>query len=288
MNEKKVEFEVQKEDTLLLILSNRFSDLSNKTIKNYIKHEMVLVDNKIVTNSNSIIKEKSRITVYFSKRKVPKIDLKILYEDKDLIAIDKPSGLLSISNNKEKDLTAFRLVSDYVKENNKNAKIFVVHRLDEHTSGVLIFSKNQKLKETMQKNWNNLVKLREYYCVVKGKMPKKETIKSYLTMNHFQIVHSTNNKEIGLLAITNYECIKYKNTYSLLRVWIDTGRRNQIRVHMSEKGHPIAGDKKYGSNINPIGRLALHASRLQLIDPRNNKLLDIKSEVPCDIMSLVD
>ena len=288
MNEKKKEIKVLNEGTLINVLSDELRDLSKKSIKNYIKHEMVLVDGKVETNSNKYIFKDANITVYFTKRTVPKIDLKIIYEDKDLIVIDKPSGLLSISNSKEKEITAFRLVSDYVKTNNPKAKIFVVHRLDEMTSGVLLFSKNQKLKENLQKNWNDLVKVREYYCVIKGCMKKTGTIESYLTMNHYQIVHSTKNKEIGLYAKTNYETIKTKNTYSLLKVTIDTGRRNQIRVHLSESGHPIVGDKKYGSKVNPISRLALHASRLELTDPRTNKTLVLISKVPNEIMSLVD
>lgn len=288
MKEKKKEVITESAQKLIDIISASLKDLSNKTIKNYIKHEMVEINGKVETNANKIIEKNSNVTIYFTKRKVPKIDLKILYEDEDLIAIDKPSGLLSISNSKEKELTAFRLVSDYIKTNNKNAKLFVIHRLDEHTSGVLLFSKNLSLKERLQKNWNDYVKLREYTCVVKGKMPSEGRIESYLTMNHFQIVHSTNNKNIGHLAITRYKLLKYKNTYSLLKVEIDTGRRNQIRVHLSEQGHPIVGDKKYGTKVNPIGRLALHASRLKLIDPRTNKILDIKSPVPESITNLVE
>lgn len=288
MKEKKKEIITESAQKLIDIISASLKDLSNKTIKNYIKHEMVEINGQVETNANKIIEKNSNVTIYFTKRKVPKIDLKILYEDEDLIAIDKPSGLLSISNSKEKELTAFRLVSDYIKTNNKNAKLFVIHRLDEHTSGVLLFSKNLSLKERLQKNWNDYVKLREYTCVVKGKMPSEGRIESYLTMNHFQIVHSTNNKNIGHLAITRYKLLKYKNTYSLLKVEIDTGRRNQIRVHLSEQGHPIVGDKKYGTKVNPIGRLALHASRLKLIDPRTNKILDIKSPVPESITNLVE
>lgn len=287
MKEKKKEIITESAQKLIDIISASLKDLSNKTIKNYIKHEMVEINGQVETNANKIIEKNSNVTIYFTKRKVPKIDLKILYEDEDLIAIDKPSGLLSISNSKEKELTAFRLVSDYIKTNNKKAKLFVIHRLDEHTSGVLLFSKNLSLKERLQKNWNDYVKLREYTCVVKGKMPSEGRIESYLTMNHFQIVHSTNNKNIGHLAITRYKLLKYKNTYSLLKVEIDTGRRNQIRVHLSEQGHPIVGDKKYGTKVNPIGRLALHASRLKLIDPRTNKILDIKSPVPESITNLV-
>ena len=287
MKEKKKEIITESAQKLIDIISASLKDLSNKTIKNYIKHEMVEINGQVETNANKIIEKNSNVTIYFTKRKVPKIDLKILYEDEDLIAIDKPSGLLSISNSKEKELTAFRLVSDYIKTNNKKAKLFVIHRLDEHTSGVLLFSKNLSLKERLQKNWNDYVKLREYTCVVKGKMPSEGRIESYLTMNHFQIVHSTNNKNIGHLAITRYKLLKYKNTYSLLKVEIDTGRRNQIRVHLSEQGHPIVGDKKYGTKVNPIGRLALHASRLKLIDPRTNKIIDIKSPVPESITNLV-
>lgn len=288
MKEKKKEIITESAQKLIDIISASLKDLSNKTIKNYIKHEMVEINGQVETNANKIIEKNSNVTIYFTKRKVPKIDLKILYEDEDLIAIDKPSGLLSISNSKEKELTAFRLVSDYIKTNNKKAKLFVIHRLDEHTSGVLLFSKNLSLKERLQKNWNDYVKLREYTCVVKGKMPSEGRIESYLTMNHFQIVHSTKNKNIGHLAITRYKLLKYKNTYSLLKVEIDTGRRNQIRVHLSEQGHPIVGDKKYGTKVNPIGRLALHASRLKLIDPRTNKILDIKSPVPESITNLVE
>ena len=287
MNENKEKFIVEKNDSLLNVLKAVKSGASNNTIKNYIKHDMVLVNDKIVDKPNTLIQVGDEITIFYKRRTIPKIDLKIIYEDDDLIAIDKPSGLLSISNSKEKEKTAFRLVSDYIKSYNKNAKLFVVHRLDEKTSGVLLFAKNEKIKKQLQDNWNELVKLREYICVVQGKTLDKEDIESYLTMNHFQIVHSTKNKEVGNFAITHYERLKYKNGYSLLRVWIDTGRRNQIRVHLSEKGHTIVGDKKYGSNVNPIGRLALHASCLQLIDPRSNKLLTIKSEVPKEISSLV-
>lgn len=288
MKEKKKEILVNDSSTLIDILSTNLKDLSKKSIKNFIKHKMVEVDDEVITNSNKIIKKNSKIIVYFTPRAIPKIDLEIIYEDDDLIAINKPNGLLSISNSKEKEVTAFRLVSDYIKKDNPKAKLFVVHRLDQETSGVLLFSKKLKLKELLQNNWNDIVFLREYICVVKGKMEKKGNFTSYLTMNHFQKVYSTKNIEMGKLAITNYELIKYKNNLSLLRVKIDTGRRNQIRVHMSESGHPIVGDKKYGSQINPIGRLALHASILSFKDPRTNKNFTLKALVPTEITKLVD
>lgn len=278
---------VEKEDKLLEILKRSIQDVSTKKLKSFIKHKMVSVDGKVVTNSSFDIKAESRVTVSFSKKVIPDYDLDIIYEDKDIVVIDKPAGLLSISNSKEKEVTAFRLVSDYIKRNNKNAKLFVVHRLDQGTSGVLLFSKNLRLKEKLQKEWNELVSKREYIAVVGGRMPEKGTFESYLTMNHFQIVYSTKNKEIGNYARTNYRLLSYKNKYSLLEVNIDTGRRNQIRVHMSEAGHPIVGDKKYGSKVNPINRLALHASKLYLKDPRTGNLLKLESSVPAEIKNLV-
>ena len=287
MHEKYKTFLAGGNNSLIDELIKNTSISSKKEIKNYIKHGMVYINNVTVTNSSLILNKNDEVKIYFTKRNIPKIELNILYEDKDLIAIDKPAGLLSISNAKEKEITAFRLVSDYIKKSNPKAKLFVVHRLDEMTSGVLLFSKNLHLKEELQQRWNDFVKVREYYCVVKGKMLSTDRIESYLTMNHFQIVHSTKDKVKGLLAITRYETIKYKNGYSLLRVEIDTGRRNQIRVHMSEAGHPIVGDKKYGSVINPINRLALHASKLELIDPRTNNKLVITSLLPEEINNLV-
>ncbi len=287
MNEKKKICKVDYESTLLKFLQSCLKDLSTKKIKSYIKYKMVEVNGKVITNSSKIVKKDDEVIIYFTKRNIPKYDLKILYEDKDLIAIDKPSGLLSISNSKEKEITAFRMVSDYVKSQNPKAKIFVIHRLDQFTSGILVFSKNLALKEKLQKNWNDLVSLREYVCVVSGKMNATGKFESYLTMNHFQIVHSTKNKELGKYALTKYKLLKFNGKYSLLKVNIETGRRNQIRVHLSENGHPIVGDKKYGSKEDPINRLALHASTLKILDPRTNQVLTIKSEVPQDILKLV-
>lgn len=278
---------VSKEEKLIDILKNHIKDLSIKKLKSFVKYKMVSVDGQVCTNSSSTIKSGSTVNICFSKKIIPDYNLDIVYEDRDLIAINKPAGLLSISNSKEKEVTAFRLVSDYIKTNNKNAKLFVVHRLDQGTSGILLFSKNLKLKEKLQSEWNELVLKREYIAVVEGKMDKAGTFESYLTVNHFQIVHSTKNKEIGNYAKTNYKLLQYRNKYSLLEVDIETGRRNQIRVHMSEARHPIVGDKKYGSHVNPINRLALHASKLHLKDPRNGKLLKLDSQVPREIENLV-
>lgn len=288
MNEKAKIIKVDEPQRLLKILLEELKGLSTKKIKNMLKYKMVEVDGSVVTNANFSLKCGSVVKVYFSKRTVPDYDLEIIYEDKDLIAINKPAGLLSISNSKEREVTAFRLVSDYIKKKNKNAKLFVVHRLDQGTSGVLLFAKNKDIKEVLQKDWNKYVQKREYIAVCEGRTLQNKTIKTYLTMNHFQIVHSTNNKEIGHLAITHYRTLKFKNGMSLLEVNIETGRRNQIRAHMSEQGHPIVGDKKYGAKTNPINRLALHASKLYIEEPRSGKTLQLEVKAPKDIERLVE
>ena len=286
MREKKKIIIVKENSSLLNVLTNELVDLSNRTIRNYIKHGMVKVNNKVVKFSNAMLSTNDEVIINFSKREIPNYKLKIIYEDDDIIVIDKPAGLLTISNAKEKDITAFRMVSDYIKQNNPKSKLFVVHRLDQNTSGVLLFSKNLKLKEELQNRWNELVKIREYTCAVEGQLVKNGFFESYLTSDHNQIIHSTKNKKIGKYAKTNYEVVKYNSKYTLLRVQIDTGRRNQIRVHMSEHGHPIVGDKKYGSKDNSINRLALHANRLVLTDARDGKELVFTSEVPASIINI--
>lgn len=277
---------VENDASVLEILESSLRDYSRKKLKSFIKYRMVEVDGRVETNSSKILKKGSLVTLYFDKKVIPKWDLNILYEDDDLIVIDKPAGLLSVANSKEKEVTAFRIVGDYLKSNNKNVKVFVVHRLDQGTSGVLMFAKNMDIKETLQKDWNLLVKKREYVAVVEGVMKGEGTFKSYLTMNKAQIVYSTHDTN-GWYAVTHYKAVKSGENMTYLEVNIDTGRRNQIRVHMSEAGHPVVGDKKYGSRMNPIGRLALHASKLWIKDPRNGKMLKLETSVPKEISNLV-
>ena len=282
---KKQDYICNTEMTLLESIALFKKDLSKKTIKNYIKNGMVMVNNRIITNSNHKINIGDKIEISYSKKKISEYNLDILYEDEFLIAINKPSGLLSISNDKEKEITAYRMVSDYVKKNN-NKFIFVVHRLDMDTSGILLFCKNQNIRDNMQNNWNTIVKKRGYNAIVDGKINCSGTIKSYLYEDKFGFIHSSKSNH-GKEAITHYSLLKYSNNYSLLQVYIDTGRRNQIRVHLSEKGYPIVGDKKYGSKNNPIKRLCLHANILEFIHPVSKKLIHIESAIPNDMKKLL-
>lgn len=213
--------------------------------------------------------------------------IKIIYEDKNIIVVDKPAHLLTVATTKEKEKTMFHQVFMYEKQKNKNNKVFVVHRLDRDTSGLIIFAKNLKTKVLLQNNWNKLVVLREYTAVVEGKVKKDSgTIQSYLKENKALITYSTNDKT-GKLAITKYKVIKTNNKYTLLNIYILTGRKNQIRVHMKDIGHSIVGDKKYGSCQNPIQRLCLHANKLTFYHPITKQLLSLESKVPKKFDDLV-
>ncbi len=283
---KKQDYINKEESTLLNSIYNFKKDLSNKTIKNYIRNGMVSVNHKVITNSSYLLKENDKIEITYTKSVDNPYNLDILYEDEYLIAINKPASLLSIGNDKEKMITAYRMVSDYVKHNSKNKYIFVLHRLDQETSGVLVFAKNEKIRDMMQDNWNTLVKKRGYIAIVDGKMSGSSTIHTYLKENKQQFVYSSKGND-GKEAITHYRVIKNNNNYSLLQVFIDTGRRNQIRVHLSELGHPIVGDKKYKCKTNPIKRLCLHANILEFVHPVFKKIIHIESNMPNEFNKII-
>lgn len=283
---KKQDFIVKNGNTLLLSISDFKKDLSHKTIKNFIKNKMVMVNNIVVINPNYQVKPQDKIEISYTKQIIPDYKLEILYEDDYLIAINKPAGLLSIANDKEKMLTAYRMVSCYVKKNSNCKYIFVVHRLDQDTSGILLFCKEQKIRDKMQANWNTLVKKRGYVAVVDGHLSGGGTFHSFLMENHGQFVYSSKNNQ-GKEAITHYQVIKCNSEYSLVQVYIDTGRRNQIRVHFSEHGYPLVGDKKYHCITNPLKRLCLHANILEFIHPVNKKLIHLECKYPCEFNKLV-
>lgn len=186
--------------------------------------------------------------------------LTIIYEDKDIIVVDKRAGILSISDGKSNN-TLYSQVRDYLHK--KNQKVFIVHRLDKYTSGVILFAKSEKLRDYLQENWNELCILREYVAMVEGNFKKREDkLINYLKESKTLEVYVTSDKINGKKAITNYEVIKENEKYSMLRVWIETGRKNQIRAQLANINHPIVGDKKYKARSNPIKRLGLHASKL--------------------------
>ena len=270
-------------DELFNYLRNNLVSKSKNNIKSLLKNECVYVNNKLVTKYNYIV-NKNDVIVIGKNIKKDNFNLKIIYEDNDIIVVDKPTKILTISNDKEKEKTLYREVSNYLKKEKK--KVFVIHRLDFYTSGVIMFAKSQKVQQLYQDNWNNLAKVREYTAVVQGKTNNKGHIESYLKMSKSLQVYSSKNKD-GLFSITDYERIKFNDKYSMLKILISTGRRNQIRCHMYDIGHPILGDSRYKSKDNTLGRLALHANRLEIINPLTNKLMIFVSEVPKEFYNII-
>lgn len=279
-------FTTEKECEIGIFLQEKNKEWTKSKIKSLLSHDMIIVDNKIVKRNDEIIKKGKKVTIRFSKIKNNPKDrrMNIIYEDYELIAVKKPSGLLSIATKKEKEKTLYHLVSDYVKQLDKKNKIFIVNRLDKDTSGIVLFSKSQSLKQKLQDNWNEYAIKREYYAIIDGKLEKEiGTFKSYLKEEENGIVHSTTNKNDGKLAITNYKKIKETGNFTSVNLVLQTGRKNQIRVHLSENNTPILGDKKYGSIKNPFKRLALHNHTLSIKHPYTGKILEFKYEIPKDL-----
>ena len=209
--------------------------------------------------------------------------LDIIYEDKELLVVNKENNLLTIGTSKNKINTLYHEVREYIKK--KNQKVFIVNRLDKDTSGIVLFAKNERLKEQLQDKWNDITN-RYYYAVVEG-IPKKskDTLKDYLQESStYQVYISNDNK--GKLAILNYEIVNKANKYALLNVEIKTGRKNQIRCQLDNIGCPIIGDKKYNSKKNPIGRLGLHAYKLILKNPSYKKTYIFESNIPKEFKNI--
>ena len=283
------QFVVKQQCELLEFLLMTFKDQSRNSVKSLLGSHRVSIDGAPVTQFNFKLYPGDTVIISSSPiRKKTRSNLPIIFEDNDLIVINKPSKLLSVPSDNEKGSTAFRMVNDYLQQKDKHNRAFIVHRLDEDTSGVLMFAKNDKMARALTDgdNWNNLVKKRGYFAIVEGTLDNKEgTIRSYLKKNSQNMMYSSKKKGDGQLAITNYKIIQENGQYSLADVDIKTGRKNQIRVHFGDLGHFIIGDDKYGEPSNPIKRLGLHAYELDIIHPLTGKLLKFKAPMPKEFES---
>ena len=211
--------------------------------------------------------------------------LDILYEDKFIIIVNKPSDLLTVANIREKDRTLFSYVLDYLKQKNKNNKVFIVHRLDKAASGIVVFAKDEKTKFYLQDNWDKFEK--NYVAIVNGKIQNaKGVLKSYLEETKTYLTYSVNDKN-GKLAITEYEKILENKNYTMLSLNLKTSVKNQVRVQLSDIGNPIVGDKKYGIKKDPIRRMALVANTLIFIHPKTREKIVIDIDIPNSFINLV-
>jgi 23S rRNA pseudouridine1911/1915/1917 synthase len=211
--------------------------------------------------------------------------LKILYEDSEILVIHKPSGLLTVSTQHERRQTAYALLRLHLKENNPRQKLYVVHRLDKFASGVLVFAKSERVRSVLKSLFHDHKIQRKYWAIVEGRIEKSRgTIRSYLAQDRSHRMHSTDNPKRGKSAVTHFRVIRRLPRVTTLEVVLETGRKNQIRAHLSEKGHPIVGDRAYGSKEDPLGRLGLHAFHLGFAHPAKGTPVQFQAEPPPEFL----
>ena len=277
-------YTVNEPTTLLPFLLSSVKGKSRNNVKSLLSRRLVAVDGVPASRFDTPLSPGPQVSILPSS--APRADalpFPLLYEDEHLIVVNKPAKLLSVANDKEKVRTAYHMVTDYVKARRVGERIFVLHRLDRDTSGVLMFARDPETKELFQSHWNGMVTRRGYLAVVEGTpKPDRDTIRSFLVETDTHLSFSGAPGRGAKEAVTSYEVKKAGGGYALLDINIETGRKNQIRVHMKELGHPVAGDKQYGARTNPIGRMCLHASELSFIHPATREAVTFKAKMPRD------
>lgn len=280
---------VTESSELMKFLIEKFPGKSRTTIKSMLGHKLVSVDDMVTTKFDFPLKRGQ--VVYLNKKRSdekPRFrGLRIVFEDSQIIVVEKGSGLLSMASETEKVKTAYSMLSEYVKKSDPKNLIFIVHRLDRDTSGLMMFAKSKKVQEVLQKDWNESIIERSYIAVVEGCIEKTEgTVTSWLKENKAMVMYSSQTPDDGQKAITHYKVLKTNKLFSLLDVKLETGRKNQIRVHMKDIGFPVTGDKKYGAKLNPVGQMGLHARVLSFKHPVTGKALRFDTPIPLKFQKL--
>lgn len=295
-------YKVNKSEVLLEFLLRK-CNTSRNNVKSLLARRQVLVNGSVVTQfdfplgkddevklakksvQGSVMPSTARTEKKEKKKRTAPVQMRIIYEDEDFIAVDKPVGLLSVESDNETEC-AFSHVFAYLQESSKTARPYILHRIDKETSGVLVFAKNPKVYSALKLHWNEYVSLREYYAVAEGVFEKKEdTLTSYLKENANNLVYVTQDRT-AQKAVTHYKVVKETAQYSLLQVHIETGKKNQIRVQLKSISHGVVGDEKYGFTKNPLDRLGLHASKLTFTHPFTKAEITISAGVPASFKAL--
>ena len=262
--------------TLLDALKQLCPESSLNTLKSWIREGRITLDGTPAKQTNAQVLKGQQIELA-SRTRYLEGGLRVIYEDSDLAVIDKPSGVLSVATAFDKEKTAHA----YLKNHYRPKNVYVVHRLDQDTSGVMVFVFKNTIFQKMKKIFEKHAIERIYYAIVEGHVqPSKGTWKSYLYEDANYHVHSAPFEHAGVLAITHYEVKSTNKSYSLLELKLETGRKNQIRVHCQQAGHPVVGDKKYGAKTNPLKRLGLHAYSLAFEHPGTHKKMSFISPLP--------
>lgn len=276
---------------LKAFILSAWPDLSGNRVNGLLHRGQVKLRGEVTTQFDAPVNEGDAVAINFTRPytvlRHPRLQL--VYEDEYVVVVNKGYGLLSVSRGAAKpETTAYNIVKNYLKECDSRQKVFIVHRLDRDTSGLMMFAKTPEAKEAMQHNWNNMVLERKYVAVVEGNVENDEgVIRSYLGETSAHEVFSTQDPQQGKLAVTRYKVLARGQGRSLVEYSLDTGRKNQIRVHSRELGHPIVGDRRYGASKSPIGRLCLHARTLRFVHPQSRNDMNFQLPVPAKFLKLV-
>lgn len=278
------------ETTLLPFLYQILAPKSKSVIKSMLAHNHVAVNGQPLTQFDTPIKPHDKVSINFTRpfAVLKGGQLHIIYEDKHLVVVEKAAGLLSMGRDTNKK-TAHGLLTEYLKQKDPRAMAYICHRLDQYTSGILIFAKDPDTQRELRFNWDNYIRERSYTAVVEG-CPTEE----HQELRHYLVENNTNMKVYvarkpneGKLAVTRYRILQANNYHALLDLQIFTGRKNQIRVQLADIGYPVAGDRKYGGRTNPIGRLMLHNHRLAIVHPATGQLLRFEAPIPAAFRKVV-
>ena len=275
---------------LMDFLMKKMAGISRNKVKSLLTNRVVLVDNVITTQYNFELKPGMKVQISKNKNnhEFRHPMLKLVYEDAYILVVEKKEGLLSVSTERQKEKTAQHILNEYVKRTHRNNRVFVVHRLDRETSGLMMYAKDEITQRTLRDNWQEIVTDRRYVSIVSGEMERDAgTVDTWLTDHTFYVSSSTHDDGTGKRAITHYRTIKRANGYSLVELKLETGRKNQIRVHMSELGHPVVGDERYGSECDPLRRLALHAFKLCFYHPVTGQPMEFETPYPTSFKTLM-
>ena len=276
---------------LKAFILSAWPDLSGNRVNGLLHRGQVKLRGEVTTQFDAPVNEGDAVAINFTRPytvlRHPRLQL--VYEDEYVVVVNKGYGLLSVSRGAAKpETTAYNIVKNYLKECDSRQKVFIVHRLDRDTSGLMMFAKTPEAKEAMQHNWNNMVLERKYVAVVEGNVENDEgVIRSYLGETSAHEVFSTQDPQQGKLAVTRYKVLARGQGRSLVEYSLDTGRKNQIRAHSRELGHPIVGDRRYGASQSPIGRLCLHARTLRFVHPQSRNDMNFQLPVPAKFLKLV-
>lgn len=291
------DYPVKEPAELMQFLMNRVSGISRTRAKELLSQRMVYVDKEIVTQYNHPLKPGQLVQIS-KNRHVHTLRsrwVRLVYEDAFIIVAEKKEGILTNALPGDRRENVKAILDEYVKRQSKGFSVHTVHRLDKGTSGILLFAKRRDIQQIFTDNWKDIVTDRRYIAVVQGEMEKDSgTVTSWLTDNKMFVTYSSVIDNGGKYAITNYRTLKRKNGYSLVELKLETGRKNQIRVHMQDLHHPIVGDYKYGSTVedyaersNPVGRICLHAFRLAFRHPITGEFLKFETPYPGAFTSLM-